>query len=77
MAAYRSNIPLRQTAEMCLIEDGTMCRMPSPRPGPLRGETSDRLSEAGMSVDTRRSSANDPADIIKISALPMAARMAA
>lgn len=36
MAAYRHYVPLR-AAEIVKVQDGTMCRMPSPRPGPLRG----------------------------------------
>lgn len=50
MAAYRQNVPLRETAEIYTIEDGTMCRMPSPRPGPLRGEADDRLPELASDV---------------------------
>jgi len=38
MAAYRKNVPLRQSSGVFRLEDGTMCRMPSPLPGPLRGE---------------------------------------
>ena len=37
MAAYRQNIPVRQESGTFEIDDGTMCRMPSPLPGPLRG----------------------------------------
>jgi hypothetical protein len=36
MAAHRQYVPLRDTEGAFRIEDGTMCRMPSPRPGPLR-----------------------------------------
>jgi len=36
MAAYRKNVPIREAAAV-EIEDGTMCRACSPRPGPLRG----------------------------------------
>jgi hypothetical protein len=36
MAAYRHYVPLR-AAQIVKLHDGTMCRMPSPRPGPLRG----------------------------------------
>jgi hypothetical protein len=36
MAAYRHHVPLR-AAQIVKLHDGTMCRMPSPRPGPLRG----------------------------------------
>ena len=38
MAAYRKNVPLRQTSTI-EVDDGTTCRMPSPLPGPLRGES--------------------------------------
>ena len=38
MAAYRKNVPLRQTSTI-EIDDGTTCRMPSPLPGPLHGES--------------------------------------
>jgi len=41
MAACRQNIPLRYTAGVVRIADGTMCRMPSPLPGPLRGQPLD------------------------------------
>jgi hypothetical protein len=37
MAAHRENIPVRQESRILKIDGGTMCRMPSPRPGPLRG----------------------------------------
>jgi len=77
VASHRRNVPLRETSETRLLEDGTMCRMPSPRPGPLRGETDDRLSEATISVDGARSPATDSADVIHIGALPMAVRIAA
>ena len=36
MASSRQLVPLRE-AEIVKVQDGTMCRMPSPRPGPLRG----------------------------------------
>jgi len=38
MAAYRQNVPLRRSSAVFQINDGTMCRMASPLPGPLRGE---------------------------------------
>jgi hypothetical protein len=38
MAAYRQSVPLRQSSAVFQIDHGTMCRMPSPLPGPLRGE---------------------------------------
>jgi hypothetical protein len=36
MAPHRQYVALRNTGSAFQIEDGTMCRMPSPRPGPLR-----------------------------------------
>ena len=45
MAAHRESVPLRQTSEVIQIEDGTMCRMPSPLPGPLRGESDVKLPD--------------------------------
>jgi len=39
MAAYRKGVPLRQSSTSFRVEDGTTCRMPSPVPGPLRGES--------------------------------------
>ena len=77
LAAHRLNVPLRETAKVCLIDDGTMCRMPTPRPGPLRGQSDDRLSEATISVDGAPFRTHDSVDVIKISALPIAAHMAA
>jgi hypothetical protein len=41
MAAHRQNFPVRQESGIFEIDDGTMCRMPSPLPGPLRGEIAD------------------------------------
>jgi|HubBroStandDraft_6_1064221.scaffolds.fasta_scaffold10929_6 hypothetical protein len=38
MAAHRKFVPLRQIDEDFRVGDGTMCRMLSPRPGPLRCE---------------------------------------
>jgi hypothetical protein len=38
MATYRQNAPVRQESGIIEIDDGTMCRMPSPLPGPIRGE---------------------------------------
>jgi hypothetical protein len=46
MAAYRQNVPVRQESGIIEIDDGTMCRMPSPLPGPIRGE---------IAVETQRS----------------------
>jgi hypothetical protein len=41
MAAHRQFVPVRDTENALRVEDGTMCRMPSPAPGPLRGEPDD------------------------------------
>jgi len=46
MAACRPSIPLRSTAGLVRVNDGTMCRMPSPLPGPLRGEPLDPNSRS-------------------------------
>jgi len=43
MAAFRQNIPLRAVAGSFVLADGTMCRMPSPLPGPLRSEPERKL----------------------------------
>ena len=52
MAAYRKNVPLRQTSTVEL-DDGTTCRMPSPTPGPLRGESVIEPVGPGGSVKAR------------------------
>lgn len=44
MAACRKDVPLRATTGVFQIGDGTMCRMPSPLPGPIRVEA----NRAGM-----------------------------
>jgi len=36
MAPYRKFV--RDSGEFGAVDDGTMCRMPSPRPGPIRDE---------------------------------------
>lgn len=36
MGAYKQNVPLRRASAIFRLNDGTMCRMPSPLPGPLR-----------------------------------------
>ena len=38
MATWRKSGPLRETDNMD-IQDGTMCRMTSPLPGPLHGQS--------------------------------------
>jgi len=57
MAANRQNVPIRQEAGDLNIDDGTMCRMPSPRPGPLRSESAADLysSSSGFAGDRVRS----------------------
>ena len=45
MAASRQNAPLRAVADNFVLADGTMCRMPSPLPGPLRNEPERSWSE--------------------------------
>jgi hypothetical protein len=39
MAAHRQYVPVRDTEAVFEVEDGTMCRMPSPTPGPLRSQS--------------------------------------
>ncbi len=39
MATCRKNVPIRESDGEIRIDAGTMCRMPSPLPGPLRGES--------------------------------------
>ena len=43
MAACRKNIPIRESNIRLRISGGTMCRMPSPQPGPLRTEDAREL----------------------------------
>lgn len=38
MAAHRQYVPIRDTEAVFQVKDGTECRMPSPRPGPLRSQ---------------------------------------
>jgi hypothetical protein len=38
MAPFRQSVPLRAVSDHLMLADGTMCRMPSPLPGPLRYE---------------------------------------
>ena len=49
MASYRQLVPLRE-AEIIKVQDGTMCRMPSPRPGPLRGNGDALANEEKQNV---------------------------
>jgi hypothetical protein len=49
MASYRQLVPLRK-AEIVKVQDGTMCRMPSPRPGPLRGNVDALANEEKQNV---------------------------
>lgn len=76
MAAHRRSVPLRGAEEIYTIEDGTMCRMPSPRPGPLRGENEDQLFELTRRVDEGLSLTKDSATAAKIGALPPSRRAA-
>lgn len=60
MAANRQFVPLRYTEAIFIVEDGTSCRMPSPRPGPLRYqlklEQSEEPSLSIMKFQTPRTS---------------------
>ena len=49
MASYRQLVPLRE-AEIVKVQDGTICRMPSPRPGPLRGNVDAFANEEKQNV---------------------------
>jgi hypothetical protein len=54
MASYRKLVPLRSIESLMEIADGTMCRMPSPLPGPLRGEGSEELKASESYFASRR-----------------------
>jgi len=56
MAARRQYVPVRTTASLLEVEDGTMCRAESPRPGPLHGEGVAQLRclESGPAGDAAR-----------------------
>jgi len=51
MAAHRQNLPVRQESGVFEIDDGTMCRMPSPLPGPIRGEIAVETQGSAMAGD--------------------------
>ena len=52
MAANRRNVPLRQSSGL-KVDDGTMCRMPCPIPGPLREESRIESVIPGGSANVR------------------------
>ena len=58
MVAFRQNVPLRAIADNLLLADGTMCRMPSPLPGPLRNEPQRKL------LDLKSSDENAPGNLL-------------
>ena len=70
MASYRQLVPLRE-AEIVKVQDGTMCRMPSPRPGPLRGNV-DALAneEKEEKQDVLQLSSEGSEKIVKLPSLP-------
>lgn len=51
MAANRQNVPLRAVGDNFALADGTMCRMPSPLPGPLRTEREHELLDLKSTLD--------------------------
>lgn len=53
MATRRQNVPLRDTAGLPDVADGTMCRMPSPLPGPLRLGNGRELTDLRDVVDDK------------------------
>jgi hypothetical protein len=55
MAAHRQNVPVRQESGIFEIDDGTMCRMPSPLPGPLRGEIAVEMQGSAVAGDLLQS----------------------
>jgi hypothetical protein len=55
MAAHRQNVPVRQESGIFEIDDGTMCRMPSPLPGPLRGEIAVEVQGSAVAGDLLQS----------------------
>jgi hypothetical protein len=67
MASYRQLVPLRE-AEIVKVQDGTMCRMPSPRPGPLRGNVDALANEEKQNVLQRSSKSSET--IVKLASLP-------
>ena len=67
MASYRQPVPLRET-EIVKVQDGTMCRMPSPRPGPLRGNVDALANEEKQ--DVLQLSSEGSEKIVKLPSLP-------
>jgi len=67
MASYRQLVPLRE-AEIVKVQDGTMCRMPSPRPGPLRGNVDALANEEKQDVLQLYSEGSEK--IVKLPSLP-------
>jgi len=67
MASYRQLVPLRE-AEIVKVQDGTMCRMPSPRPGPLRGNVDALANEEKQ--DVLQLSSEGSEKIVKLPSLP-------
>ena len=67
MASYRQLVPLRE-AEIVKVQDGTMCRMPSPRPGPLRGNVDALANEEKQ--DVLQLSLEGSEQIVKLPSLP-------
>ena len=67
MASSRQLVPLRE-AEIVKVQDGTMCRMPSPRPGPLRGNVDALANEEKQ--DGLQLSREGSEKIVKLASLP-------
>ena len=67
MASYRQLVPLRE-AEIVKVQDGTMCRMPSPRPGPLRVNVDALANEEKQ--DVLQLSSEGSEKIVKLPSLP-------
>jgi len=69
MAAHRQYVPLRDTSSTVQIEDGTMCRMPSPRPGPLRCQQERQLSLDFVGKEKKGNSGSAPLVATRASAV--------
>ena len=76
MAAYRKNVPLRQTSTI-EIDDGTTCRMPSPLPGPLRAASPIESWTSEETFADRRRSLRGPTDTASPGAITLAKGKAA
>lgn len=61
MAANRKNIPLRESAGIVTVADGTMCRMPSPEPGPLQSAVPPHTAETPVCADESSAKGNQVA----------------